>query len=163
MGKRAWRRFEEEIAALFQAYHYRDVRLQVDVPARISRRAAARRWPGQAYVATPRFDIVATHPLTRSTRYVECKRYAQPVKSGLVERFAYRLALCQIPTKAGLLVVQPRLTEPALELAQQYGLRVWHGATLERKLLTANLLAPRPGSVLALPYHSARYLRRLVE
>ena len=157
-----WRRFEDQIAALLSAYQYRGIRQQVDIPAIVSRRQARRQWRSRQYIATPRFDLRARHPMTNGTRLVECKRYTKPVTRGMVDGFAYRLWLCGIPYSKGLLVVQPRLSAPAVERAWWYGIRVWHDATLERKLALAGLLSPRPSSLVTVPYHSARYVARLL-
>ncbi len=156
-----WRRFEDQVEALLRAYRYAIDGTQVNIEPVRSRRQARKAWPDRKYL-TPRFDIIAQHPLTRRRRYVECKRYETPVNVGLVDGFAYRLWLCGVPYSRGLLVVQPRLTVPALKQARQYGMGVWHDATLERKLATAGLLVPGPRSIVTVPYHSVRYLARLV-
>jgi|GEM_PF-4319657 len=160
-GRKRWRRFEDQVEALLRAYRYVIEGTQVGIEPVRTRQQGRKAWPGRKYI-TPRLDIIARHPLTRRRRYVECKRYETPVSSGLVDGFAYRLWLCGIPSKRGLLVVQPRLTAPALERARQYGMSVWHDATLERKLATADLLVPGPRSIVTVPYHSVRYLARLV-
>ncbi len=153
-----WRRFEEEIATFLSSLRYHGVELQVTLPAVRTRKEAQRRFPEQPYVAAPRFDIVARRPLTFARRYVECKRYAAPVGVAQVEAFADRLWLCGRPWKQGLVVALPRLTDDAARLAERYGLAVWGGRSLERKLILAAALSPSPLGGARAACRAARYI-----
>lgn len=127
-----------------QGYHH--IGRQVRVEPRRSRRQAARRFPGQEPLSYVRFDIVARHPILQTARYVECKRYARPVTSDLVEGFAYRLWLCKVPAAKGIFVAEPSVTSDAERLADQYGIALWEGTGLARRRLVAYALDD-PGSI----------------
>lgn len=143
-SRTTWKQFEEAMADLLVAYWYGNVRTQVQRKAQRSAKAARRAFPSQPYIATPRFDIVARHPILQRERVVECKEYSVPVSANLVEGFAYRLWLCKIPFRKGIIAARPLLTNGAIKLAESYGMTYWHGGSLERKLVMASGLALKP-------------------
>jgi hypothetical protein len=140
----SWQGFETEIADLLAAYWFSDVRTQVSKAARRKEKQSRKKFPKQAYIETPRFDIVGRHPVLQTERVVECKEYSTPVSKDLVEGFAYRLWLCKIPTSRGIIAARPYMTTGAIKVAEQYGITYWHGPDLERRLVIGAGLTLQP-------------------